>query len=271
MATPVNISQQEAEAFMQERALGEYTLLDVRQDWEYAEAHLPGARHVPLPELADRLAEVPEGLPVLAYCRSGRRSEAAAGLLAGQGYAVMNIVGGIMAWQGAAAEGPPERGLGWLPEAASLGDVLALAYAMEANLGGFYAEAAARDGDAARAKTFTELARFEEGHKAMVLRLARELAGGLDADALMARATGLAALEGGFTPEEARARFAASGAGTVEILEAALAFEAQALDLYLRAAPRMESSEAQRALRELAEEEKRHLAVVGRMLTRAGG
>lgn len=48
---------------------GEITVLDVRPPQEYAAGHIPGAVSIALDELADRLAELPEGLDVVAYCR----------------------------------------------------------------------------------------------------------------------------------------------------------------------------------------------------------
>ncbi len=50
-------------------AAGEVTLLDVRPTPEYRAGHIPGARSLPLAELTTRMAELPEGLPVVAYCR----------------------------------------------------------------------------------------------------------------------------------------------------------------------------------------------------------
>ena len=44
-------------------------LLDVRPHEEYALGHLPGALNIPLEELERRLAELPEGREVVAYCR----------------------------------------------------------------------------------------------------------------------------------------------------------------------------------------------------------
>lgn len=49
--------------------VGDVVVLDVRPEPEYAAAHLPGAVHVPLEELADRLAELPRDREVVAYCR----------------------------------------------------------------------------------------------------------------------------------------------------------------------------------------------------------
>jgi rhodanese-related sulfurtransferase/DNA-binding transcriptional ArsR family regulator len=48
---------------------GEVTLLDVRPAEEYAAGHLPGAVGVPASELAARIAELPAGRDVVAYCR----------------------------------------------------------------------------------------------------------------------------------------------------------------------------------------------------------
>ncbi|EPR37432.1 Rhodanese-like protein [Desulfovibrio sp. X2] len=267
--TPTDVTPAEAQEYLRGHEAGQYSLIDVRQDWEYEEEHVPGARLLPLAELADRMSEVPRDRPAMVYCRSGKRSAAAAGLLAGQGYEVLNILGGMSAWQGAAAEGDTAQGLEYLPEDASAADVLALAYAMEANLGTFYAMCA-ESADAGAREAFERLARFEEGHKAMVLRLAREHDPVFDKDALLARAADTAAVEGGFAPQEASARLCAMPAPAADVLETAMAFEAQALDLYMRASARAEGEEAARLLRTLADEEKRHLQVLDRMLAGLG-
>jgi len=48
---------------------GEITLIDVRPHQEYEAGHIPGAINIPVAELADRLAELPAGLDIVAYCR----------------------------------------------------------------------------------------------------------------------------------------------------------------------------------------------------------
>lgn len=48
---------------------GEVVVLDVRPGPEYAAAHLPFARSLPLAELTARLAELPRDIPIVAYCR----------------------------------------------------------------------------------------------------------------------------------------------------------------------------------------------------------
>src|SRR6184192_3483183 len=74
-------------------------LLDVREPWEYAAGHVPGAQLIPLGELEQRVSEVPRDRPVLAICHSGQRSLAAAGYLQKLGYdSVSNVDGGTAAW-----------------------------------------------------------------------------------------------------------------------------------------------------------------------------
>ena len=60
-------------------------LLDVRQPDEYVEAHVPGARLIPLNDVPDRLASCPAGGEVLVICRSGGRSLAACDFLVANG------------------------------------------------------------------------------------------------------------------------------------------------------------------------------------------
>lgn len=48
---------------------GAVTLLDVRPTLEYRAGHIPGALSVPLEDLEQRLAELPHGRDIVAYCR----------------------------------------------------------------------------------------------------------------------------------------------------------------------------------------------------------
>jgi len=86
-------------------------LLDVREQQEWAAGHADGARHIPLGQLPRRLRELPDR-PVITVCRSGARSAQAAGLLAGHGHTVLNLRGGMRAWD---AAGLPVVGKGGRP------------------------------------------------------------------------------------------------------------------------------------------------------------
>ena len=77
----------------------DFELLDVREPYEWAIARLPGARHIPLGTLPDRLRELDPARETIVYCKSGMRSMAAATQLAAAGFAsVANLTGGISRW-----------------------------------------------------------------------------------------------------------------------------------------------------------------------------
>jgi rhodanese-related sulfurtransferase len=79
-------------------------LLDVREDDEWAAGRAPGAVHVPMTQLAERLEESPDGDPVYVICRSGGRSARVTAYLNSQGWDTVNVTGGMGGW---AAAGKP--------------------------------------------------------------------------------------------------------------------------------------------------------------------
>lgn len=85
-----------------------YDVLDVRSPGEWTEGHVPGARHLFVPELAGRLDELPRNQPMAVYCDSGYRASIAASLLRKNGFEqVANVPGSWQAWQAAGL--PVER------------------------------------------------------------------------------------------------------------------------------------------------------------------
>jgi len=75
------------------------TLLDVREPWEVATAHVEGSIHMPMEQVPSRLAELDPNAAVVVMCHGGMRSLQVAQYLAGQGFAdVYNLSGGIDAW-----------------------------------------------------------------------------------------------------------------------------------------------------------------------------
>ena len=85
------------------------TLIDVREEEEHSESNI-GGKLIPLGELEERFAEIPQEGPVYLYCRTGRRSRVALEYLKTKGYSnCYNVAGGIMAWLNEInAEGRPE-------------------------------------------------------------------------------------------------------------------------------------------------------------------
>lgn len=76
-------------------------LVDVRTPKEYAEGHIVGAVNINVKDsafLTVALSRLDKERPCAVYCRSGKRSALAASLLAKRGFAVTNLLGGIIAW-----------------------------------------------------------------------------------------------------------------------------------------------------------------------------
>lgn len=79
----------------------EPTVLDVREDDEWAAGHIEGAVHIPLMELPARLPELPDADQIVVICRSGGRSARATAYLQQIGIEATNLDGGMQAWNAA--------------------------------------------------------------------------------------------------------------------------------------------------------------------------
>ncbi|MBI2755666.1 MAG: rhodanese-like domain-containing protein [Chloroflexi bacterium] len=81
---------------------GDLTVVDVREQWEYARDHIPGATLVPLGQIISRPQDVIVGDNLLFVCEVGQRSGVAAELAAALGKtSVFNLEGGMQAWRNA--------------------------------------------------------------------------------------------------------------------------------------------------------------------------
>lgn len=78
------------------------TLVDVREEKEYSEGHMPHTTNIPLGSLSNRSNELgkSKNKPVIVVCRSGNRSKKGAVALAKNGFEqVYSMNGGVAAWQ----------------------------------------------------------------------------------------------------------------------------------------------------------------------------
>jgi rhodanese-related sulfurtransferase len=76
-------------------------LVDVRTDKEVGRGVIPGARHIPLHLLPQRLSELDPAPVVVFYCQSGARSAQASAFASARGdREIYNLAGGILAWAG---------------------------------------------------------------------------------------------------------------------------------------------------------------------------
>ncbi len=83
-------------------------LIDVRQGFEFASAHISGAEHVPLSQLSSVCRSWPRAEPLLLICKSGHRAQLAHRQLSALGFTQLTVLaGGMDAWK--AAGKPVER------------------------------------------------------------------------------------------------------------------------------------------------------------------
>ena len=73
-------------------------VLDVRSPQEWKKGHVPGARHIFLPDLSGQLETLDKTKPMAVYCDSGYRASIAASLLKSHGLEVSNVPGSWQAW-----------------------------------------------------------------------------------------------------------------------------------------------------------------------------
>lgn len=92
-----DIPEIEVRELAAQRAAGA-SLIDVREDDEFAAARVPGAHHIPLGEVVERIAEVPQEGTVYVICARGGRSAKAVEHFRAQGIEAVNVAGGTLAW-----------------------------------------------------------------------------------------------------------------------------------------------------------------------------
>jgi len=108
-AGPDQLEEIDARTLDRRRKNNSLQLIDVRSPDEWVEGHVPGAIHIPLAALPDRLGEVDAGAPIVVHCQAGGRSAIAASYLKSHGrQSVANLKGGFEAW--VANDLPVERG-----------------------------------------------------------------------------------------------------------------------------------------------------------------
>jgi rhodanese-related sulfurtransferase len=80
---------------------GEAIIIDVRDASAHEQAHIAGARNIPIDELEARLQELPEGTQVITACGGGTRGPRAAQLLRDTGIDATAVRGGLRGWRSA--------------------------------------------------------------------------------------------------------------------------------------------------------------------------
>lgn len=99
-SNPKELAPQDRDSLVRLAKKGEVIVIDVRPPSEYEAAHLPFARSIPLEELKNRLAELPAGKTIVAYCRGPYclMAKDAADWLRQQGYDALRLPEGVAEW-----------------------------------------------------------------------------------------------------------------------------------------------------------------------------
>jgi rhodanese-related sulfurtransferase len=103
-----NILSQDVEVYqwydLSHRERRNSILLDVRQRVERQAGSIADSWHIPLPELRERISELPKDKEIIIYCQIGLRAYIAARILRQNGFKVKNLSGGYRTWRVVAEE-----------------------------------------------------------------------------------------------------------------------------------------------------------------------
>lgn len=173
--------------------------------------------------------------------------------------------GGIRAWSGLKAFGPKELNADLLRGDERPDEVTLLTYGMESALGSFYEAMSEGTADEELVGLFHKLAGIEQRHKEMIFELYCEIEpSGMELSEFELKvATGV--MEGGFDIKTFMKENRPHMQTAPDALNVAMMIETQAMDLYLRYADRSTESPTKEVLFKIAEEEKAHLAQLGRL------
>ena len=256
-----SISTQEVRKIIKEKNTEDYCLLDVRQPGEYAEKHIPGAKLIPLGELQVHLDEVDSKKPTIVYCRSGNRSRSAVGMLNGAGLEdVYNMEGGILAYDGLTAVGPPEAGVFCFPENMQPEELIAMAWYIEDGSQRFIGLIEEIVPDKGSRELLADLSEHKASHKDSLINLYKKIAGSDVVDGFPESVLPQPPAEvmAGCVSVPEAVNWARDKKGA-DILELMMSLEANTLDLYLKLGRQVPSKQARSVFIELSEQEKQHL------------
>ncbi len=255
------ISPDTVRKYIKDKKPDEYLLLDVRQPSEYEQGHLPGAKLIPISQLSSRLKELDPEKQTITYCRSGGRSNSAAGLLIGAGFKdVLNMQGGISRYNGITASGLPEAGLFCFPETLAPGELAAVAWYLEDGTIRFFNSLHA---DVLSDKTpdvVHKLVAGKELHKQELAKLYKELTGKEPEPEFPKDVLGIPAQEVmiGCVKVSDAVKWA-EGKSINEVLELILSLTANSYDLYLKLSRSVKSDEARKVFTLLSDEEQEYM------------
>jgi rubrerythrin len=185
----------------------------------------------------------------------------------GQGFNdVLNLEGGIMAWNGHVATGKPDAGLFLIDGFTTVDEYIALAWALEGGTGKFYRAAEDNFEDAEAKGTFGSLAMVEDKHKANILKAYNMLQGVDMTSKHLEELASIGYMEGGMSLDDAMQWLKRKQRGLQDVLEFSMQLEVNALDLYFKIMNEVEAEPATEIFKSIIDEEKGHLKQLGKLI-----
>lgn len=188
-------------------------------------------------------------------------------MLSGKGFKkVFNMSGGINAWAAQTAVGPQDFGMELFEDLEDPLHILITAYSLEQGLQAFYTDLG-RQADSQKVRElFLALSRIEVKHMASIYAAYCEVNANAVSQAELEEQVEITALEGGLSIHEYMARFGSDLKQETQVISMAMSIEAQALDLYQRLSLELSNPVSRKIVSQIADEEKNHLASLGRLM-----
>jgi sulfur-carrier protein adenylyltransferase/sulfurtransferase len=188
-------------------------------------------------------------------------------MLAGKGFSsIYNLSGGIKAWHSQTAVGEQTLGLDLFSGEETAEKTLAVAYALEEGLRDFYLAMIPKVAGAEVKALFKKLSDIEIKHQDRLFEEYRAIATHPVSREVYEKTVVGPAVEGGLTTEEYVDRYQPDYESPQDIIGLAMAIEAQAFDLYTRAAERSRNEASKQVLQKISDEERAHLNSLGGLM-----
>ena len=188
-------------------------------------------------------------------------------MLAGKGFEnVYNVSGGFKGWKSEVAFGKEELGLELFTGEESPDKTLVVAYSLESGLRDFYLSMITKVKNNDAKDLLQKLSEIEIKHQDRIFKEYISITEKSVNREEFEKNTVSKEVEGGLTTEEYMNLFQPDLDSTEDIISLAMSIEAQALDLYMRAADRTSSPQSKKVLIQIADEEQTHLALLGKLM-----
>ncbi len=179
---------------------------------------------------------------------------------------VLNLEGGINAWNGFVATGKPDAGRFLFEYFKTVDEYIALAWALEDGTGKFYGEAGKHFDETAVKGLFESLTKVEDKHKTNILKAYNILKGTDIPPMHLEKLSSSGYIEGGVSFDDAISWLKDEKRSLQDVLEFSMQLEINALDLYFKIMDEIEQEDAAAVFKSIIYEEKGHLRMLGKLL-----